>query len=163
MDSCLYLWCALFNIYPKSPPPALPQPPPKSVCYLYHFSWTTSGLFFPRVLLPGRARGKEGLPTIDQETKYAHFSLLSSWLRLCIHSYLYPIKSIQLEPLMSCLFQKSTISLEIIYSIITAYQILLTGDFDQWEFCVPCMCVHVFRFLKCWRQSLLSPEELFAV
>ena len=27
---------------------------------------------------PGRARGKEGLPTTHQETKYAHFSLLSS-------------------------------------------------------------------------------------
>ena len=41
--------------------------------------------------------------------------------------YLYPIKSIQQEPLMSCLFIKSTFSLEIIYSIITTYQILLTG------------------------------------
>jgi hypothetical protein len=28
---------------------------------------------------------KEGPPTTHQETKYAHFSLLSSWLRLCIN------------------------------------------------------------------------------
>ena len=28
---------------------------------------------------------KEGPPTTRQETKYAHFSLLSSWLRLCIN------------------------------------------------------------------------------
>ena len=28
---------------------------------------------------------KEGPPTTHQETKYAHFSLVSSWLRLCIN------------------------------------------------------------------------------
>ena len=32
---------------------------------------------------------KEGPPTTHQETKYAHFSLLSSWLRLCINITLY--------------------------------------------------------------------------
>jgi hypothetical protein len=41
--------------------------------------------------------------------------------------YLYPIKYIQYKPLMSCLFIKSTFSQEIIYSIITTYQIWLTG------------------------------------
>ena len=30
-------------------------------------------------------REKGGTPTTHQETKYAHFSLLSSWLRLCIN------------------------------------------------------------------------------
>jgi hypothetical protein len=60
----------------------------------------------PRVV----PRRKEGLPTTHQETKYAHFPLLSNWLRLCIN--IYPIKYtyIQLnlsnrKPLlMSCLF-----------------------------------------------------------
>jgi hypothetical protein len=57
---------------------------------------------------------------------------------------------------MSCLFIKSTFSLEIIYSIITTYQILLTdvsiltnGNFA--------LCgQRVFCFLMCCRQYVLS-------
>ena len=48
-----------------------------------------------------------------QETKYVHF----------LPNQIYPVGS---ELLMSCLFIKSTFSLEIIYSVITTYQIWLT-------------------------------------
>ena len=41
--------------------------------------------------------------------------------------HLYPIKSMQWEPLLPCLFIKLTFSLEIIYSIIIMYRIWLTG------------------------------------
>jgi hypothetical protein len=44
-----------------------------------------------------------------------------------------------LETRISCLFIKSTFSLEIIYSIITYYVSDLIDrrvDFDQWEFCI---------------------------
>ena len=61
-------------------------------------------------------RRKEGPPT-TQETKRPLFALVKLAPPFHKH-YLYPVKSIQQEPLMSRLFIKSTLSLEIIYSII---------------------------------------------
>ena len=68
------------------------------------------------------------------------------------------LKSELKSTIMSCLFIKTTFSLEIIYSIITTYQIWLTGTSiltnENVSLCGQC----VFRFLMCCRQSLLSPE-----
>jgi hypothetical protein len=50
---------------------------------------------------------------------------------------------------MSCLFIKSTFNLEIIYSMITTYQISTNVNFALCE-------QRVFRFLMCCRQSLLT-------
>jgi hypothetical protein len=57
---------------------------------------------------------------------------------------------------MSCLFIKSTFSLEIIYSMITTYQISLTGISIPTNGNFALCGQLVFRFLMYCRQSLLS-------
>jgi hypothetical protein len=64
---------------------------------------------------------------------------------------------------MSCLFIQSTFSLEIIYSIITTYQIWLTGTSISTNGNFALCGQRVFRFLMCCWRSLLSPEGLLAV
>jgi hypothetical protein len=64
---------------------------------------------------------------------------------------------------MSCLFIKSTFSLEIIYSVITASLIFLPDTSVSTNGnCASCG-QRVFRLLMCCRQSLLSLEGLLAV
>ena len=79
--------------------------------------------------------------------------------------YLYPIKSISNRNRsfkLSWIFIKSTFTLEIIYSIMTTYQIGLTHRFRPmgiFSLCGQC----AFLFFMCCRQSVFSPEGLIAV
>jgi hypothetical protein len=102
--------------------------------------------------------GKEGPPTTHQETKYGHFSLFSTWLRLCINiTYIHlNLSNRNCQPLMSSLFIKSTFSLEINYSIITTYQIWLTGVSISTNGNFALCGQRLFLFLMCCWQSLLS-------
>ena len=99
---------------------------------------------------------RKDLPTTHKETKYAHFSLLSSWLciRVDIIYIQLNLTNRNCSLSLSCLFIKSTFNLEIIYSIITTYQIWLTGKSISTNGDFALYGQRAFRFLMCCRQFL---------